>query len=295
MDALIVGAGRVGRTAGLVLALRGFNVFYMDVVEEVARAAAEDTAHAAACAGSGARVGWTREPLDVDVVVVAASAQHGILDTRMRLLEQNAGIIAGVAERVYPYAPGAWYIIVSNPVDVLATIFARLTGSTRVLSTGTFIDSARLRVWLSRRLGVPLSRVEGLVGGIHGEDLVVFWSTVRVDGRPVRLGGEDERMLVHYLVEEPWEIVKAIGMTSAGAGTMAAVLAETLASGTPRLVAAAPYHGGVCVGVPVLLGSWSAVVREDVLEEAERAALEEKRRKVAEAAERALEALRAGS
>jgi len=289
VDVLVVGAGRVGRTVGLLLALRGYNVYYLDAFEKVARAAAEDTLHAVACAGVEARVGWVREAVDADIVIVTASAKHGMLDTRMRLLEQNLKILVDVVDKVYPRAPKAWYVIVSNPVDVLATVFAKLTGTERVISTGTYIDSARFRVWLARRFNKPLSRVQGFVGGIHGEDLVVFWSTVRVDGERVRLGKREEQELMDYLTNVPWEIVGAIGMTSGGAGAMAAAIASMLASPTTALVAIAPYHEGACVGIPALLGSWSVMPREDILEEGEKKEVGERRRKVAGTAEQALQ------
>ena len=286
---MVVGAGRVGRTVGLLLALRGYNVYYLDAFEKVARAAAEDTLHAVACAGVEARVGWVREAVDADIVIVTASAKHGMLDTRMRLLEQNLKILVDVVDKVYPRAPKAWYVIVSNPVDVLATVFAKLTGTERVISTGTYIDSARFRVWLARRFNKPLSRVQGFVGGIHGEDLVVFWSTVRVDGERVRLGKREEQELMDYLTNVPWEIVGAIGMTSGGAGAMAAAIASMLASPTTALVAIAPYHEEACVGIPALLGSWSVMPREDILEEGEKKEVGERRRKVAGTAEQALQ------
>lgn len=286
---MVVGAGRVGRTVGLLLALKGYNVYYLDAFEKVARAAAEDTLHAVACAGVEARVGWVREAVDADIVIVTASAKHGMLDTRMRLLEQNLKILVDVVDKVYPRAPKAWYVIVSNPVDVLATVFAKLTGTERVISTGTYIDSARFRVWLARRFNKPLSRVQGFVGGIHGEDLVVFWSTVRVDGKRVRLGKREEQELMDYLTNVPWEIVGAIGMTSGGAGAMAAAIASMLASPTTALVAIAPYHEGACVGIPALLGSWSVMPREDILEEGEKKEVGERRRKVAGTAEQALQ------
>ena len=112
VDVLVVGAGRVGRTAGLVLALSGYNVYYLDVLEKVSRAAAEDTMHAVACAGVEARVGWVREAVDADIVIVTASVRHGLLQTRMKLLEQNLKIIVDVVEKVYSRAPRAWYVVV---------------------------------------------------------------------------------------------------------------------------------------------------------------------------------------
>ena len=289
VDVLVVGAGRVGRVAGLVLALKGYNVYYLDVDERVSRAAAEDTIHAVACAGVEARVGWVREAVDADIVIVTASVRHGLLETRMKLLEQNLKVVVDVVEKVYSRAPRAWYVVVTNPVDVIATVFAKLAGTKRVISTGTYIDTARFRVWLARKFGKPLSRVQGLVGGIHGEDLVIFWSTVLVDGEKVRLGEREERELIDYLTRTPWEIVEAIGMTSGGAGTMAATIASMLASPTTALVSIAPYHNGACVGIPALIGSWRVEPQENILDEGERRKVEERRRKVADVAEQALQ------
>ncbi len=294
--ALIIGSGRVGRTAGLVLALSGgWEVVYTDVKEEVAKAAAEDTFHAVSCRGVESTVKWSREPVDADVVIVTASApMRNVPSTRMVWLEENAKIIADIAEKVYPAAPRAWYIIVTNPVDVIATLFARLTGSKRVVSTGTYIDSARLRCFLAKKYGAPLSKVKGMIGGIHGEDIVVLWSTIRVNGKSIEPSEELVKELTKYVVNDPWDIVRAIGMTAAGAGTMAASIALKLAEPRVELEALAPYDGCACIGAPCAIGCWSIEQKLCMLPEDERREVLARREKVLRISEEVLEKLSKG-
>ncbi len=290
---LIYGSGRVGRSAGLLLALQGWHVIYYDVNPKTAKAAAEDTRHAAACANTGGWADWTSEPLDVDVVVVTASKpRRGERGPRMTMLEANLPIALEVSEKVYHVAPRAWYVVVTNPVDVIATIIAQLTKSPKVLSTGTYIDSARLRCYLAQKLGKPLHNVWGLVGGIHGDDPVILWSTVRVEGARLEPTPDLEKEALEYIKESPEEIVEAIGMTVSGAGTMVAAVVEKLYQPHMELTALAPCRDGVCIGQPCLVGAGAIEPQPWILEERERREIEERARIVAEKAREALEKAR---
>ncbi len=281
---LIVGSGRVGRAAGLAIVSRGAaeEVVFYDRSPDVARASAEDTAHAAACFNSPTKALWTYEPVDADIVVVTASSPSGrAAKSRLELLEANAKVIEEIAEKVYPAAPKAWYVVVTNPVEAIAALLAKLTGSQRVVATSTFIDSARLRCFLARKLSVEPREVQGFMGGVHGEDLVILWSTVRVRGEKVEPSKELEEEAMRYVVEEPWRILKTIGMTASGAGAMAVSIVEAIASPTVRVEALGPVTSYGCAGMPCYVGAWSVEPALQLLSSDERKSIEERARKIA--------------
>ncbi len=292
---LIVGSGRVGRAAGYALAsmkLNGEVVFY-DRSPEVAKASAEDVSHAALCFTSQTRVTWSEEPVDADVVLVAASVpRRGVISSRMELLEANAKIIADVAEKVYPAAPRAWYVVVTNPVEVMATLLAWLTGTRRVIATSTFIDEARLKYFLSTKLGAQPHEVSCLVGGIHGEDPVILWSTATLKGEKLIVGDDVKAEAREYLVKGPWEIIRILGMTAFGAGAMCARVIANLLAPAPVFASLGPYDGGACVGIPCAIGQHRVVGVTSILSADEREAIEARREAIKEAAERAEASLR---
>jgi L-lactate dehydrogenase len=84
-------------------------------------------------------------------------------------------------------APEAILLIVSNPVDILTYVSLKLSGlpASRVIGSGTVLDTARLRALLGHRLNVDPRSVHGYVIGEHGDSEVVVWSRATVAGLPV--------------------------------------------------------------------------------------------------------------
>jgi malate dehydrogenase len=106
--------------------------------------------------------------------------------SRRDLAVKNASAIQEIMENSVDNNPNAWYFIVTNPVDALATLANNVThGKRHIIGTGTNLETSRFRTIISRQLGVPIGAVEAYVGGEHGEAAVLLWSTVRIDGEPL--------------------------------------------------------------------------------------------------------------
>jgi malate dehydrogenase len=98
---------------------------------------------------------------------------------------ENAKIINYVAEVMPLNNRGAKWVIVTNPVDAMATLFKKVSRSNFVISTGDHPDTLRFRAKLSMVLGVPVSEVNGFVGGEHGSAAHCLWSTVTIKEMPL--------------------------------------------------------------------------------------------------------------
>jgi L-lactate dehydrogenase len=103
---------------------------------------------------------------------------------RLKLLESNVDIYRQILPEIYSAAPEAVILVVTDPPDPLAD-FVRTFGFTRVLSTGTFLDSLRFRFHVARHLNVVPASVEADVLGEHGTSEVFMWSSAQVAGVPV--------------------------------------------------------------------------------------------------------------
>jgi L-lactate dehydrogenase len=189
----IVGAGLVGATAAYALVMRGIGrqIVLVDRNEARARAEADDLLHAVPFA----------HPLDVvaggyadlagaRLVLLAAGVGQAPGETRLQLLARNAAVFREVVPAVLDEAPEAVLVVATNPVDVmthLAARFAALRGvpRSRVLGSGTTLDTARFRTLLSRRLGVDSAHVHAYVVGEHGDSEVLTWSIATVGGLPL--------------------------------------------------------------------------------------------------------------
>ncbi|HIE36716.1 TPA: hypothetical protein EYP83_00985, partial [Candidatus Geothermarchaeota archaeon] len=151
---------------------------------------------------------------DADLIVVVAGFPRKPDMSRRELAGKNAGIIKSVVEKTMEKNPDAIYFIVTNPVDALATLAANTLGDPdRVIGTGTMLDTARFRYVLARELNLPVSSVEGYIGGEHGEAAVPLWSTVYINGRPVDEYDLDKDKVFRYVRDIAAKIIAKQGAT----------------------------------------------------------------------------------
>ena len=122
-----------------------------------------------------------------DVVVITADAFKGKLKSRLDLAKSNADMLKGMIPELAKAAPKAIYILVTNPVDVMTYLTLKIGGfePEQVISTGTVLDTARLRYIIAKKCGVSAHDVQGYVIGEHGDSEFIAWSTVTIGSRSV--------------------------------------------------------------------------------------------------------------
>src|SRR5881392_3725183 len=121
------------------------------------------------------------------IVIVTAGLPRKPGMSRMDLIEVNAKIVRGVVEKVVKHAPEAVLIVVSNPLDEMTALAAKVSGfpSHRVMGQAGMLDTARFSYFVAERLGVPVSSVRTLTLGSHGDTMVPVPSACTVDGAPL--------------------------------------------------------------------------------------------------------------
>jgi L-lactate dehydrogenase len=187
----IIGAGgMVGAAAASALATRETvpDIALIDINQELAHGQAMDINHATAYShGVRVRVGEYSDITGRDIVVITAGlAQRPNGQSRLSLLDANAGIMAGIIAQVAPQNP-AFIVVVSNPVDVLTYLAWRWSGlpRERVFGTGTALDTARLRVELAQSLAVTPAQVDAYILGEHGDTSFAALSHATIGGLPL--------------------------------------------------------------------------------------------------------------
>lgn len=241
----IVGSGFVGATAAYALVMRGVGRRLVLVDQNRARAdsEADDILHAVPFA----------HPLEVTagdypdlagcrVVIVSAGVGQKPGETRIQLLSRNAEVFKQVIPNVLKYAPDAILLIATNPVDVMTHLAARYASefgvpSTRVIGSGTTLDTARLRSLIGRHLNVDSQHIHAYVLGEHGDSEVIPWSQVTVGGIPLEefcnagqisicpddYAGIDERVR-----RAAYHIIEGKGATYYGIGSAIARIVEVI-------------------------------------------------------------------
>jgi malate dehydrogenase len=194
----VVGAGFYGSTTAQRLA--EYNIFetvvLTDIIEGKPKGLALDLNQSRPIEGFettvvGQTTGTDGSGYEViagsDVVVITAGLPRKPGMSRMDLIETNAKIVRSVAENVAQHAPNAVVIVVSNPLDEMTALTQIATGfpKNRVLGQAGMLDTARFTNNVAEKLGVPVSSVETLTLGSHGDTMVPVPSRCTVDGKPL--------------------------------------------------------------------------------------------------------------
>ena len=295
----VIGAGFYGSTTAQRLA--EYDVFdevvLTDIIEGKPEGLALDMNQSRPVEGFETKVtGQTTGPngegyeaiAGADIVVITAGLARKPGMSRMDLIEVNAKIVRGVVENVVKHAPEAVLIVVSNPLDEMTALAAKVSGfpSARVMGQAGMLDTARFTYFVAEKLGVPVGSVRTLTLGSHGDTMVPVPSACFVDGKPLAelLPAEEIEALVQRTRNGGGEIVallktgSAYYAPSAAAARMARAVAEDAGAVMPVCAWVDGEYGidGVYLGVEAELGSAGVrrVVERD-LSPAELAALRE--------------------
>lgn len=189
----IVGSGMVGATAAYAIVMQGVarEVVLVDVNKPRAQADADDILHAVPFAYPvEVTAGEYSDLSGCRIVILTAGVNQKPDETRLHLLGRNAAIFQQVVPSVLSFAPEAILLVATNPVDIMTHLTARYASqngvpSSRVLGSGTTLDTARFRALLGRQLGIDPQHVHAYVLGEHGDSEVLNWSAVTVGGMPL--------------------------------------------------------------------------------------------------------------
>jgi L-lactate dehydrogenase len=121
---------------------------------------------------------------DADVIVISAGIGQRPGQTRLELLQTNADIFHKIVPQITAVNQEGIIVVATNPVDILTYISAQIVGleHTRVLGSGTVLDTARLRYLLSQHYGIDSRSVHAYVVGEHGDSELALWSLANIAG-----------------------------------------------------------------------------------------------------------------
>lgn len=283
----IVGMGWVGSSVAISTLGLGIasELLVCDIRRELAEGEAMDLAHGAAFYPSAhVRAAELSAMADADAVVIAAGRGGRPDQTRLDLLRENAAVVRDIASALR--ALRGLLIVVTNPVDVMTQVAAEVSGLplSRVIGTGTMLDTARLRQVLGRELDLDPRSIHAQVVGEHGDSEVALFSTASVGGSSLRhwpgWTPERERAAADEVRCAAHEIIRRKGATNHAIGLVTAALLRHALRGERRILTVSRVHEGalglqgVALSLPAVVDLAGAVqVIEPEVDDAERAAL----------------------
>ena len=273
----IIGAGAVGASTAFALVMRGVarEIVLVDINKERAQAEADDILHAVpfahpvrVSAGGYEKLAGSR------VVVITAGAAQKPGETRLELLSRNAVIFKEIIPRVFENARDAIFLVATNPVDVLTHLTADIVDKygvhrSRVIGSGTTLDTARFRALLGQHLGIDSPHIHSYVLGEHGDSEVFSWSLVTVGGVPLDVFCQQWGVCTDQKVRKDIEdrvrgaayaIIAGKGSTSFGIGSaLTRIIEVILRDQRSLLTVCTPVHdvagvSNVTVSLPHLIG-----------------------------------------
>ncbi|HEY5513806.1 MAG TPA: malate dehydrogenase [Geomonas sp.] len=187
----LIGGGQIGGVLAQLCALRELgDVVLFDIVEGLPQGKMLDIAEAAPVDGFDVNLKGTNSYEDIkgsDVIIVTAGLPRKPGMSRDDLIEVNSKIMTAVAEGIKANAPGAFVIVISNPLDAMVTLCQKVTGfpHNRVIGQAGVLDSARFQAFIAWELGVSVKDVNAMTLGGHGDDMVPLVRYASVNGIPV--------------------------------------------------------------------------------------------------------------
>ncbi len=301
----LIGAGQIGGTLALLAGLKELgDIVLCDMAEGVAKGKALDLAQTAAVEGYNAKLSGSGvesyaaiEGAAVCIVTAGVPRKPGM--SRDDLLKVNLEAITRVATGIKQYAPRAFVIVVTNPLDSMVYAMYKVTGFPRhrVVGMAGVLDTARFQYFVGEAAGVSPQDVTALVLGGHGDDMVPLLRYSSICGAPLTKFLDQPRLdaIVERTRKGGGEIVALLGTGSAfyAPAVSAVTMAEAYLNDSKRVLpCSALLEGqygvsGLFVGVPAVIGGggMERVIEVD-LDEAERGMLarsvESVRRSVAE-------------
>lgn len=190
----IIGSGSVGSTIAYTLTISGIasEIVMIDINGEKALGEALDIKQGIPfCSPSNVYAGNYADAEGSDIVIITSGVARKPGQSRLDLAQTNVNVLKSITPEILKYAPDATYVIVSNPVDVLTYAFCKVSGlpETRIIGSGTILDTARLRARLSEYYSVNQQNVHAYVLGEHGDSAFVPWSIANISNVPIEQYG----------------------------------------------------------------------------------------------------------
>ena len=268
----LIGGGQIGGNLALIAAQKELGdivIFDIPQAEGMVKGKALDLMQLRPHDGYDSEICGTSNYEDIsgaDVVIITAGIPRKPGMSRDDLLSINLKIISDVAENVKKYAPDAFVIVVSNPLDAIVYAFHKVSGfsKNKVVGMAGALDSVRFKTFLSMETGYSVQDIQCMVLGGHGDTMVPLTRLASIGGIPANELISEKRL--EEIVERTrfggGELVKLFGNGSAfyAPAASAIEMAESFLRDKKRIIPSAALcegeYGinGFFIGVPTVIG-----------------------------------------
>jgi L-lactate dehydrogenase len=231
----IIGAGNVGVRYAYASIINGLarKIVLVDVNKEKLMGEVMDLSHGMPYIPPVDIVAGDYEDIyNSDLVVITAGKNQSPGETRLDLVNKNVELFKLIIPKIMDVTPDSILLIVSNPVDILSYVSYKLSRkpSTKVMGSGTTLDTARFRFLLGQHCGINARNVHAYILGEHGDSEFPIWSSAMIGGMLIKdycltcskrkECNKEEKLkeIFKEVKDSAYEIIKKKGETSYGIG-----------------------------------------------------------------------------
>ena len=269
---VLVGTGFIGMSMACSILNTGGNdeLVLIDVDQEKAIGEAMDISHGLPYSKSSLKVkaGGYDECKDADIVVITAGAAQKPNQTRLELASVNAKIMKSITEQIMASGFDGIIIVASNPVDLMSYVVQKVSGlpTSRVIGSGTILDTARLRYLLSEYLNISSTNIHAYILGEHGDSSFVPWMNTYIGCKSMmeyivemNIDMNEMHKIYKEVQQAAYEIIKRKNATYYGIGLSLNRLITAILSDENAVLTVSAYQQGeykqegLYIGVPAII------------------------------------------
>ena len=274
---VLVGTGFVGMSMAYSLLNQGGinELVLIDVLKDKAEGEAMDLAHGMPCAPNDMIIksGDYDECKDANIVVITAGLNQKPGQTRLDLASANAKIMKEITENVVASGFKGIFLIASNPVDLMTYVVKEVSGfdSSKVIGSGTVLDTARLRYLVGKYLKVSSKNVHAYIMGEHGDSSFVPWEHANVGCKKMKEIMKDNKhpmsdldKIYTEVQQAAYEIINRKKATYHDIGLGLTKIINAILNNQNEIMTVSTYldgeygHKGLYIGVPTIINSKGA-------------------------------------
>lgn len=263
---VVVGCGNVGMSYAYALLNQRTSVGELVLIDlDVERVEGEvmDLNHCLAFAPSkiDIKVGTYQDCFDAKIVVIAAGANQAPGETRMDLIHKNSKIFKDIVGKVVDSGFNGIFVVATNPLDIMTYLTWKYSSFdvSRVIGSGTSLDTSRLRYLVGDRLGIGPKNVHAYVIGEHGDSEFVAWSSATVGLQSVNkyLNEEELEQISKEVKNAAYEIINRKGATCYGIGMCLVSITNAILGDENTIITVSSYNkeNNIFIGMPTVINS----------------------------------------
>ncbi|MCK5732341.1 MAG: L-lactate dehydrogenase [Tenericutes bacterium] len=256
---VIIGTGLVGMSYAYSLVNQGTveELVLIDINKDKAIGESMDLNHGLAFSPRKMKIyaGEYSDCKGANLVVITAGVGQKDEETRLHLLNRNAVIMKSVVKSVMSSGFDGIFLVATNPVDILTYVVWKESGldSSRVIGSGTSLDTARLRYEISSMVNVSVSNVHAYILGEHGDSEFVCWSNAFIGAKPIldviedmkEINFEDLEKIYYRVKNAAYEIIEKKNATYYAIGLALVKITVAILNNENRILPISVYNDGV--------------------------------------------------